>query len=126
MKPARTIAFECRVCGAAVGDGWYRGPRGHAPHRLCLECWAAHWDDAARRMRAGRDWTQTDTALALLCAGLTYAEAAAALGRSGSWLRLRLRQQIRTWDDVPEWFRERLVSRERARVPRARSRHVAA
>ena len=58
------MSFFCEICGeptrllkllsgvdgkrvfyAGVADPLYRGPEGHAPQNICLECWAQIWDE---------------------------------------------------------------------------------
>lgn len=106
-RPPR-IAFRCRQCHTPVGDGHYRGPEGHAPRYICLECWLGQWEQITQRMHRGGDWRQTDTLLSLLAAGYSLTGAAAVIGRDRKTLRDRLRRTLRSFDDLPDWFIRRL------------------
>ncbi len=116
MDPAGyNNSLTCRMCGLQYGDPLYRGPFGHAPGRLCLDCWSAHWEAQLTRMHTGGPVRRAEEALALLCQGYTYRETAEILSVAPSSIRRQIRQLARSWQDLPEWFRLRIRRREEAR-----------
>ncbi len=75
-------AFCCGDCGRDYGDAMYTGPSGHAPENLCLDCWSWQWQQMLLQMRRGKNWTDIDTAIALLCRGYSYSQVGEIIGRS--------------------------------------------
>jgi hypothetical protein len=99
------------MCDAVIYDSLYRGPWGHAPARLCLECWLGQWEQMVQRMQAGGDWTGIDAALSLLCAGYSLRQTAGILGRARKTLVRSLRRALHSFEALPEWFVLRLERR---------------
>ncbi len=105
--------FICAVCRQKIRDPLYRGPVGHAPRALCLECWLGQWQQMLDRMHAGRNWSRIDAALALMCAGFSLRQTAGILGQARKTLLRTLRRELHSYEELPHWFIERLARRDR-------------
>jgi hypothetical protein len=91
-------------CGQWISDVRYVGPRGHAPGNLCFECWMAQWEKIEARAANAGAWTRLDEALWLLCHGVSFDEAAGAIGSCRSALRLRIERMRWRPELTPGWL----------------------
>lgn len=103
-------ATVCASCKCSYGDGLYHGPAGHAPQNLCLDCWADEWAVMEVRMLNGGQWTALDSALWLVCCGLTRQQAASVLGLHRNTLRNWLVRLRKHPGRIPEWLEQRASS----------------
>lgn len=110
--PAKT--FVCGVCRQKIRDPLYRGPMGHAPRALCLECWLGQWQQMLDRMHAGGNWSRIDAALSLMCAGFSLRQTAGILGQARKTLLRTLRRELHSYEQLPDWFIERLARQGRS------------
>ena len=89
------VAFICRTCGAAIGDGAYCGPWGHAPQDVCFSCWLEAFEAPPTQ------WPRQVLMVWLLSNGYGRGEAARLCGVSrrtvSNWL-------IRLRTDAAEFF----------------------
>ena len=108
-------AFRCPQCKREYGDPWYHGPIGHAPQRLCFDCWASEWAMMNQVMARGGNWQQLDAALFLLCQGFTHQEAGDLIGVTRRTLVGWIRELRRRPTLTPEWLIDLARSREAAR-----------
>ena len=104
-------AFRCRNCNRPYGDPQYHGPAGHAPLNLCLDCWADEWAVIELRMLNGGDWSVLDSALWLVCCGLTRQQAAGVLGIHRNTVRNWLLRLRRRPEEIPDWLLHKTSNR---------------
>ena len=97
-------AMVCANCGRSYGDRLYHGPLGHAPQNLCLDCWANEWGRMEARMLNGGQWTSLDSALWLVCCGLTRQQAASVLGLHRNTLHNWFLQLRKHPERIPRWL----------------------
>ena len=107
--PRTTVGptFICPGCQRLYCDPFYHGPIGHAPQNLCLDCWADEWARMEVRMLSGGDWTVLDSALWLVCCGLSRQKAAEVLGLHRNTIRNWLLQLRKHPETIPDWLLQR-------------------
>jgi hypothetical protein len=106
--PGASPAFVCAACKRGIGDPLYHGPAGHAPHSVCFDCWTEEWACIEACMVNGGDWSLLDSALWLVCCGLTRRQAAIVLGLHRNKIRRWILHLRRNPRDLPDWLRARL------------------
>jgi len=109
------MVFRCPQCKKEFGDPWYHGPIGHAPQRLCFECWATEWAMMDQVRSRGGNWQQLDSALFLLCQGFTHREAAELIGVSRNTVQHWIRHLRQRPEQTPEWLIDLAQKRREAR-----------
>ena len=108
-KTHAASGFVCANCKRTYGDPLYHGPPGHAPQNLCLDCWADEWALIELRMLNGGDWSVLDSALLLVCCGLSRQQAAEVLGLHRNTVHKWLVHLRRNPQDVPDWLLHRAI-----------------
>jgi len=106
------MIFRCPDCFRVYGDPLYHGPAGHAPPRVCFDCWTSRWAWTEMLLREERgDWTRLDAALFFICQGVSREETARRLHISRRTLALWIARLRRNPSKTPEWLRERVARR---------------